>query len=227
VKGILFKPDMVKAIAEGRKTVTRRVIPLKGYSPNIYARCLSHNGSNAALLGEPYLRVPFDEETYKMGARLTARYKSGETAYVKEAWCRKADPVTARAIEGEYWYQSTNPEVVKLDEDGGIKLTRKGYLASPWQSPRFMPEDAARYFITITGVRAERLQGITNEDAITEGIMPPEHAFVMVGNDVDAAISPREEYAELWDTINPKYPWDSNPWVWVYQFQLRGRPTDE
>lgn len=112
-----------------------------------------------------------------------APYQVGETVYIKEAWC-------------ESYYGE--PICYKLDgkESPGPK--------DFWRSPLFMPAWAARYFIQITDVRAQRVQEISYEDIIAEG--------VDTGQDV--------HYQELWDSINPKYPFASNCWVWAYTFKL-------
>ena len=183
MKGILFKPDMVKAIAEGRKTVTRRVI-----------KPFAH--------GESWLRMR-DGITFKMPehadalVRLHAHCRAGDTVYVKEAWWDRQDRVPQSHDRNAIHYGEWSPP------DDMAYMHRK-------KSPLFMPEWAARYFITITGVRAERLQEITEEGIRKEGF---DSNYTNIGY--------YYVFGQAWNHINPKYPWHSNPWVWTITFRLK------
>jgi hypothetical protein len=85
-----------------------------------------------------------------------------------------------------------------------------------------MPKWAARTWLEVTGVRAERLQEITEEGAIAEGVPPwdfdPQQP--MTTGELGADSPYRGGFAVVWDDINEKHTWKSNPWVWVYQFKL-------
>jgi hypothetical protein len=89
-----------------------------------------------------------------------------------------------------------------------------------------MPRWASRLTLEITGVRVERLQDISPDDVSAEGV-PPGCGPPRDGTRLTAA-GRRMVFAELWDSINAKrgYDWDSNPWVWVIQFE-RERKNDE
>ena len=80
-----------------------------------------------------------------------------------------------------------------------------------------MPREAARIFLEITDVKVERLQDISEGDAIAEGVLNAD-SFKDIG--VDNSMANRYAYRELWDKINgKKYPWSSNPWVWCITFK--------
>ena len=87
-----------------------------------------------------------------------------------------------------------------------------------WQSSIFMPKWASRITLEITGVRVERLQEITPNDVLAEGM-------TVFGKPVNDTIAYKiildQKFIKLWDSINAKrgYPWDSNPWVWVIEFR--------
>ena len=83
-----------------------------------------------------------------------------------------------------------------------------------WRPSIFMPREAARIFLRVTDVRAERLQDITEADAECEGVIA-RHDTACTGT------SARISFAELWDSINNKrgYGWDKNPWIWVISFE--------
>lgn len=92
-----------------------------------------------------------------------------------------------------------------------------------------MPETAARYFIKITAVRAEKLQDISEKDCLKEGvytISDYESEWWLHGCDkpingiYESWPTPRKAYAALIDKINGKGTWESNPWVWVYDYEL-------
>lgn len=137
----------------------------------------------------------------------TKHHRVGEVLYVKEAWGQEDGDIRYRAAE----------------KDHGI--FRKGF----WRSPLFMPEWAARRWVRIVAVRAERVQDITEADVDAEGFGGdvPARAFPSRWWSKDArdgGKSMPECFGELWDSINAKrHPWTSNPWVWVYTFE-RSKP---
>ncbi len=83
-----------------------------------------------------------------------------------------------------------------------------------WKPSIFMPRCASRITLEITGVRVERLQDITEEDAVKEGFETTASSFNCSG------LFAREHFMNLWDFINgKKYPWSANPWVWVIEYK--------
>ena len=122
----------------------------------------------------------------------------GDTLWVRETWApARTGGYDAREDGGLYWYRAS---------DAGI-------CDGPWKPSIFMPRDACRIRLEITGVRLERLQDISEDDSKAEGVTQiPE-----------CQGSYTYAYAQLWDAINKKrgYPWASNPWVWVVSFERR------
>ncbi|HUV46281.1 MAG TPA: hypothetical protein VMW45_04360 [Dehalococcoidia bacterium] len=189
MKGILFKDWKIKAIAEDdREWMTRRVIKPQPITETLP----SPNGTVIRSLGyfwkHHFIGQPEDLTHY-------ARYQVGEVVYIKEAW--KA------GIRGDEAY-------LTLYKDGSSKLGlcdpaahRFAHYASKWQSPLFMPEWAARLFIKITDIRAERLNQISPNDITQEGF--------------DSLVT----FMLEWDKINKKrgYGWQTNCWVWIYEFR--------
>ena len=207
VKPILFNTEMVRAILDGRKTVTRR--------------CVKHNVD--AILHSPYhTEHPEVPDNVLIEKLCQAPYQSGDILYIRETWnygyiessdipeSREAwfEPVCSdygdyiRALSG-YFY--------KADEDAPGKE-----IGMFWRPSIHMPKEAARIWLKITDVRVERLQDITEEQAKTEGA---------VDN------TAREDFINIWDSTIKKsdldrYGWDENPWVWVIEFERCEKPEN-
>jgi len=193
MKGILFKPDMFQAIIEKRKTVTRRTAGLEQ---------LNEKPADVAYLGcnnyQEYMFEIFFPDGTSTIKEVKPRYLPGETVYMKESYCSNC------------CVDENDTEVCYRKDDNGT------CVKSRWQSPLFLPEKYARYFIRIISVRPERLQDITIQDVIAEGISPCSDSV----NSVETMLS---HYATRWNSINGKkvgYSWYDNPWVWRYEFEL-------
>ena len=204
MKGILFKPEMIEAIVERRKTVTRRVI-----KPQPQWQEPNHELEWRGYVGDPDCLIPY------------ARYGVGETVYIKEAWAvdKRYDNLPPSKIPRTPIYFKDH----EIAEDIEPTLGR-------WRSPLHLPSWYARYFITITDVRAERLQEITEEDCLKEGI----ERHTDRGNNIfwyevvgsyhgdTQEVSGIKSFAKLWDSINKDYPWESNPFIFRYEFEYKG-----
>jgi len=143
----------------------------------------------------------------------------GETMlWVRETWFERYDPMTSKPYDPpQYCYRATETEEVFLDDgDGAITWNADGTMASPWCASIYMPKVAARLWLRLTDVRVERVQDITEADAVAEGVTPcGEHATLCPDHCY------RNEFAVLWNSINAKrgYSWVSDPWVWVLTFE--------
>lgn len=204
-KPMLFSAPMVRAILDGRKTQTRRVVKTSAENPS-EIEVVSH--------------LPEDPEnmwcvvsTSQPKEWIKGPHPAGSEIWVKEAWCAKCDENGLMWNEDQntyqVWYKASNPEVMAMGEDGFMRERADGTEASPWKSPIFMPRWASRITLTVESVRAERLQDITETDAISEGCCNAYHPDFHVG-----------EYRDLWNTINGPGSWDLNPWVFVYTFKI-------
>lgn len=135
---------------------------------------------------------------------LKPRYNVGEILYLKEPY------FILESKQIEYRYEPT--------------FFLEGCVMPKWQwkNKLFMPASAARHFIKITAVRAERLQDISNEDCIKEGIVFDGSVYSN-GLDNIQYLEPRAAYKALINSIDGKDTWDNNPWVWVYDYELIDR----
>lgn len=208
MKGICFKEPLFHKIVKGEKTQTRRMT----ISRTGYFKVESRNG------------VIFDiwqtNDNEWCGDNLVPvkpKYKVGEVVYLKEPYLYQYD----REEKGyKYYYKFSTADILELKVIG---------VDIKWKNKLFMPKSAARYFIEITAVRAERLQDISDEDCMKEGIglnpeaIPIGYPFGIkfsYNNGYYNYTTPQEAFAALIDKINGKGTWEKNPWVWVYDFEL-------
>jgi hypothetical protein len=196
---VLFSGGMVRAILDGTKTQTRRIVkPQPDSGPN--GRMVDLGSAwgllDGVLSGE--WRCPFGQP--------------GDLLYVRETWCKPYSGDTPDA----YIYLADGPDflsAVAREHNWGRKD------GTGWRPSIFMPKRIARLWLRVTDVRVERLQKITEADAIREGTRPAANVTTV---DCDTP-SPRAAFATLWDSINAKRaPWADNPWVWVVTFERDG-----
>lgn len=219
---ILFSGDMVRAILDGRKTQTRRVV--KPTPPDWIDRFgVSTFTPEGHLSGRGYWRgVPGDEGPAEKHFRCPYG-KPGDRLWVRESF---AVPVASWTDYGWEWDgddgRRLGGERPKSNQFIKYGLAYKAdsfdeELFSPWRPSIFMPRWASRITLEVTGVRVERLQDITSAGAIAEGILPYANSQTI---DCDTP-DPRDDFAGLWDRINAKrgHPWDTNPWVWSVSFR--------
>lgn len=190
MKPMLFNTEMVRAILDGRKTVTRRVV-------------------KPVALGM----------TYENGAPARKQpYQPGDILYVRETWCNINKP----GIEPDYYYLADTKDWEDYDPSEWT-----------WGPSIHMPKEAARLFLRVTGIEAQRVQDITDEQARREG-STDRVDFRRVWNDCYAKPRPvKDEDGKIchyvsypWENIQETRtyrgkPWyvDANPWVWVVAFE--------
>ena len=212
IKPILFNTEMVRAILDGRKTCTRRLVRfLPGENPQwtgyIRDGLMLYNGRNETCI-------------------IKAPYQPGDILYVRETWCML--PVNeAGHIRGHsvYYY--------KADGD----LRPEGWRGK-WKPSIHMPKEAARIWLKVTDVRVERLHEITNEGALREGAQGIRCDHVAIGEhgctdcmNTGWIEPPQVEFMQIWDSTIKKsdldrYGWDANPWVWVIEFERCEKPEE-
>ena len=197
MKGILFKPEMIKAIVEKRKTVTRRVIKPQPTD--------CKDGYPDGYDCPPQTMIKYKGKWIDFGdcENDFPRYQVGETVYSKEQ-------LLCNPIWGEASYRDSSPVFIYNEELIKSRHILKWHWKSDTLSSRCMPREAARYFITITDVRAERLQEISLEDCLAEGVNPYRMNRCLNG------------FRILWNSINKDYPWESNPFIFRYEFEYIG-----
>ena len=220
MKPILFNTEMVKAILDGRKTVTRRLVKPQPvcYGPN--KAFDAHDGDFFLSAEKNWLRCRMcghDPEYSREGSEIAhhwePRFVPGDILYVRETWCdptpdQSGYPILYKADMPMHW----DAEDVEFGKE--VTLKAEDYK---WRPSIHMPKEAARIFLWVTGVRVERLQDIDAAGIRAEGL----GTMAAFAGDIEIA---RAEFRNLWDsTIKPaSLPtcgWDANPWVWAYKFE--------
>lgn len=212
MKGICFKEPLFKSVVAGIKTQTRRIVvtPKNAYEG---LQRITKNGnfiSMRALDENGRAIKPGTEQEWT----INPKYKVGERIYLKEPY-RFAPDVDFIIYKYEHpTGMAVYPGCDK--DDNSIK----------WKNKLFMPESAARHFIEITKVRAEMLQDISEEDCLLEGVrkFTKDNTVFKFGIDgwewQGMPRNPKDAYAKLIDEINGEGIFESNPFVWVYDFKL-------
>lgn len=252
IRPILFKTDMVRAILEGRKTVTRRAIKpanpfrnkegyfqgnglwIDGYNkddePNGHIK--DYSISSCWMYKEHYIN------TY-------APYKTGDIMYVRETWrvgawdiqnqmiafdykdgvCGRLTDINDRELFERLVNQSReDARKANSQYNGADFVWNKGNSPCRWRPSIHMPKEAARIWLKVKDIRVERLQDISGHEVLKEGINSHVHPKADYFN-----MNQREMFEKLWNsTIQESdqdlYGWNANPWVWVIRFERCEKP---
>lgn len=215
MKPILFNTEMVKAILDGRKTVTRRVLEEK-------ERLDKKHGLDREpykdRTGEWCVDKQTDVDDYRTCV-LKPRYQPGDILYVRETWAPLYQDKDSKDVRGYMYKACTLEEYDKMYPDG------KDYQwEGKWRPSIHMPKEAARIFLRVTDVRVERLQDITSGQIDAEGCKE----WAYSANTGELLPSGPLFFRIKWDrTIKPAdlpfYGWEANPWVWVIEFERISR----
>jgi hypothetical protein len=232
MKPILFSTPMVQAILDNRKRMTRRVVIKKYSNTDIIIRNgMPYELQNDTSPNEYNPETKMTKMHVKACVPIKPKYQPGDILYVQETWKvdSVADHLRNMAIDFKALQSGhSQAEVLCTFTPDRYKKFRKYYQKNGWQSPYFMPCEAARIFLRVTNVRVERVQDITKEDALAEGIWPNEQPPETFDR-IYSGLMPVHLFGGLWDYLNAKrgYGWDVNPWVWVYEFERVDKPGEE
>ena len=209
---ILFSTPMVRAILDGNKTMTRRIVKPQ---PPDEAKTLCGPKTYEPIAidkdGEMYPGSPIYgayDENGEWGIKCP--YQPGDHLYVRETWRRYSRS------------ECTCYEYCQCPPDGTfLYFADWGPNESKWKPSIHMPKTAARIWLEVTNVRVERLQEITEEDARAEGCKVYEGGYVFPGTSYDKIGlchgSPEMAFQVMWGELYPNS--DTNPWVWVISFK--------
>lgn len=220
---ILFNGEMVRAILEGRKTQTRRVIkpqPTIIAKDAYFTRGLDVPRNKSGLDSGCDIKCPYGVPGDKLWARETFVIETnvGLGSDCKPPFDDGRPLNWVNNFEGDdSWeqchYRATDPAPELAYDDYDDTQCR-------WRPSIHMPRWASRINLKITDIRVERVQDISDEDVIAEGIeTSPEYRDGVPFVDLRYVI---KDFHKLWDSINEKrgYGWDKNPFVWVVEFKI-------
>ena len=200
IKPLLFNTEMVRAILDGRKTCTRRLVKPQPDEKHTYPLGFVTDSTEKKKVG----RFGFGIDEYGGSIQYEKPpYQPGDILYVRETWC-KGYLMNAKE---RYYYKA---------DDNDFLCT--------WHPSTNMPKQAARIWLRVMDVRVERLQEITAESALTEGADKYIHANGTLNEDQTIT-----SFIGIWNSTIKKsdidrYGWGANPWVWVIEFERCEKP---
>lgn len=216
---ILFSGPMVRAILEGRKTVTRRVVKPQ---PDFLGSMVDPN-------------TPFKTLDAGLHARITCPYgEPGDRLWVRETWTDvNMCGAPALAYRADEDIRDLMEEPGFLDDRGAFNYDDPRVKPYPfacwyaeldqarWRPSIHMPRWASRILLEITAVRVERLQDISEEQALAEGVHgePCDHARQACSDIGCWGDTAKGAFGFLWEQLNGAGAWQANPWVWVVEFK--------
>ena len=204
---ILMNAFSVRAILEGRKTKTRRVIepqPAEWYWIDGAATLNWKGQIYNPYQGDPRKQLLIDYRRLEIGDRLWVRETFTWITLAENEWRGTSD-------------QRRHPDGYPVTVLYRADAVAEGWaIPASWTPSIFMPRWASRITLEIADVRVERVQEISEDDALAEGIESP-HTGPTEWSEPAEAIY---EFRRLWDSINAKrgFGWDVNPWVWIIEF---------
>lgn len=215
-KPVLFNADMVRAILDGRKTVTRRLVKKKYENTELkmktdkYGTRLIEIQEN--IEGETFGKKPDGGSWQKLLPYIEpkAPYNVLDTIYIRETW-QCLNPYSDK----EYVYKAT------CDADFSKDI-------GSWKPSIHMPKEAARIWLKVTDVRVERLRNISIQDMLSEGI--DQTGIITATGAIEYRVINRFE--ELWNSTIKKsaldiYGFEASPWVWVIEFERCDKPEQD
>ena len=203
---ILFSAPMVRALLDGSKTQTRRILKVQ---PDEDGLSKVTDGPWVDTSGRQYV-CPYGQP--------------GDQLWVRETWGVGSRPDPWGGYDGieyradEAWLEDGDDFAChKVETPDDICL---GDYSHGWKPSIHMPRWASRIQLEITDVRIERLQDISEEDAKAEGIEPELDGWIDYSNpSAQMCLNPIDSFRTLWEAINGNGSWAANPWVWVVEFR--------
>lgn len=211
IKPILFNTEMVRAIMDGRKSCTRRIVKPQPNEKHTYPLGFVTDSTEKKDVG----CFGFGINEYSGSIQYTKpQYQPGDILYVRETW---GHPISLNS-DKQYVFRAD-----KIAESG---FKNDSHI---WHPSIHMPKEAARIWLKVTNVRVERLQDITEDGAEAEGAIDNRGFIHSPENEYDRIYTAREYFIKIWDRTIKKsdldiYGWDVNPWIWVIEFERCEKP---
>ncbi|WP_322957962.1 hypothetical protein [Providencia huashanensis] len=213
-RGIIFNSEMVRAILDGRKTQTRRVI---NPQPELTQK------SGFKWKGGLFGAGCDDRETNRNFAHKKCPLgKVGDRLWVRETWQGPLINYTDNEpqFKGHHIFEKSDNCVYKADGLAAPEfIDSDDNLKQGWRPSSNMPRWASRITLEITDVRVEHLQDISKQDAVSEGAPQGHHSIDVISKRFGFSDFSRSWFAQIWMDIYGEDDWAANPWVWVIEFK--------
>lgn len=220
-KPILFSTALVPSVMSGAKTQTRRLLKPRCVIPEgkYEMRCDPMFGKwvmgPAGAATVPFFQAAHGWVNRDLGP---LPYQVGDLLYVRETWAEADDEYGGPCL---VWAADRMAQHIGRDEAGIDSLCGDSHKfkcdVDRWRPSIHLPKWAARTWLEVVGVKVERLQSISEEDAIAEGC---DGGNIYLGHGDFDTKAPSDEFASLWDSLSkPGSQWADNPWVAAYEFR--------
>jgi hypothetical protein len=205
------KYGLTEAVLKGSKTQTRRIVSLPRTFKGIYVAGFRKCTNS---VGEWFTDLYDEDECTIDGSYLKSKYEVGEVVAISQSYSTVCNGMMQKDSDSDL-YENFRDAIIHDNSAG-------------WYNKMFVRADLMPHQIQITNIRLEKLQDISDEDCIAEGIYKGQcgsiethfmDAYYFKGN-IQPYCTPRDAYAELIDMVSGKGTWESNPYVFVYEFKL-------
>lgn len=220
---ILFSGPMVRAIMSGTKNQTRRIVKFgkhERWPEDLRSAHQDGQGNWIFWDADTPDLAEFTKKAYPNGGGYPCPYgiPGDSLLWVRETWATNYDLDHVKPSNLEPYHHLT-PIYYKADGPNLHNGYELGYLAKSWRPSIYMPRWASRLTLEVTGVRVERVQDISEADAIAEGV--ESWAAAYCSRNPENKLDPVEYFGLLWNSINSArgYGWENNPWVFVVEFR--------
>lgn len=202
---ILFSAPMVRALLAGTKWQTRRVV--KGLTDKMWIEETAAGGFAVCYDGDPCCGTGVWEVAEHSHPIACPYGQPGDRLWVRETWAPN------EGSAGGYLYRADHAGASALERHD-LKAGVCTHRVNKWRPSIHMPRAASRLLLEVTDVRVERLNDISADDAAAEGWPGPD------ANNSIVSAYPIAWYSNLWEQINGKGSWNTNPWVWAVSFRV-------
>jgi len=200
-RGIIFNAEMVRAVLEGRKTQTRRIMKVQPESNQLGLLRIT-DSTNRSYIGKYHWAESNATGNHVRSKLFACPYGAvGDRLWVRETWAEAGGSAPELQLHRANYPAHVPSHYENVPPAESIR----------WRPSIHMPRWASRITLEITGVRVERLQDISEEDAKAEGA-PTE--CCVIGDKHFLG------FRSLWRSINGEESWQANPWVWKLSFKL-------
>ncbi|WP_312663622.1 hypothetical protein [Pantoea sp. CTOTU49201] len=219
-RGIIFNTEMVRAVLEGRKTQTRRIMKVQPESNQLGLLRITASTKRSDI-GKYHWAESNATGNHVRSKLFACPYGAvGDRLWVRETW---SEDFANYYPNDRVWYAADDDRRLDIEVVDGVRgiFSPESNVHVPfrWHPSILMPRWASRITLEITGVRVERLNSISEADAKAEGIKASKPWSGLDGCVGSGGTPAAERFESLWQSIYGVESWQANPWVWVVEFK--------